>query len=73
MSNKSIKSFVYDIGETVIYKGRLYEVYTNTPFTIIKRSKEKNYYEWYTIQHQDGTVLNVKGDWIEKGELNENK
>jgi hypothetical protein len=56
--------FKYTLGQTVLYRSGLYTKYKNKEFTIIKRTKEKSFYNWYTIQHEDGYIINVKEDWI---------
>jgi hypothetical protein len=56
--------FLYNIGDNIVYLGGLYEVYKNKTFQVIKRSKEKSFYKWYTIKHEDETILNVKEAWI---------
>jgi hypothetical protein len=65
-ANKSKKndSFLYELHQTILYKGGLYESCKGKTAKVISRSTEKGYYKWYVIEFDNEFTMRVKETWI---------
>jgi hypothetical protein len=63
-TNKRISPFVYNVGQSVQYKGILFDEYINKIGVVRRRSVEKGCYKYYFVEFEDGKILGFKEEWI---------